>query len=206
MMNDRVVRPEALSPRELGAQLASELAAGPAAEATLAAARSMLATMDDTARIELLDTIARVDGHAVRRLTTRIAADPVAWAPLLAIPLGRAASDDATLAALVDAAIRGDSATAVGVLHFVRAAVEDRYGDFKLAKPCGVWPSMPLFAPLHAALVRGDAAVREAVLRVPGPWSWTPDERTQAAKDARDDAEADLIASFELASATRASR
>ena len=186
----------ALRPGSLARELKQDLAAGSARPLVLDAVAAALRATDPGVQRELFDNLGHVPKEASARLVAQLMASAPEHAIVLAIPLHQADSTDESLAAWVGWAVALGGRAAVEVLALVRSAVLVSGGDFSLRKPVGVWPSMPLFSVLRAALASPDPEVRAAASRVPGPWSWSAAERSAAARDAADDDEAHVIESF----------
>ncbi len=195
LLDTTVFAVRALPPAELGHVLKDEIKDGPVRPLLLDAIARFLRATGPVFNNDFFACLGYIAPPQILRLHEQIAAGGPDQAILLAIPLCLGSAEDPALAASVARAVALGPRSAIEVLGFVRAAVLSG-GDFGLRKPVGLWPDMPLFGVVQGALASPDAEVRAAAAAVPGPWSWSSDQRAAAIADAADDEEARILASF----------
>ncbi len=169
--------------------LREELASGAFRTHVAEALADILRRPDPESRRAFFDGISTLGPVELRPLHAVIARDEARLASLLMLPLSRASSEDAQLASHVASAL--ETSAAAEVMALVRDAVTERYGDFQVQQPPGLWPHMPLYRVVQSAHAHPSEDVRALAAQVPGPWSWSPEElalaREVAAPEERDE-------------------
>lgn len=170
----------ALQPDVLGWALKEDLARGPVRPLMLDAVAAVLRATDPAVQKDLFRGLSMITRDQIARLIEQVMTSVPEHAILLAIPLFYAGSEEPEVAAWVGWALKLGPRPAIEVLELVRAAVTLPEGDYSMRKPVGLWPHMPLFEVVRAALASPDAEVRAAASKVPGPWSWSSAELADA--------------------------